>query len=319
MNKEYFADSLSIEDIAEMTDKMLKYERMVKNKGSVKANLLKIIPAAAVILLVVGLMNYASILNLGGENYENNGSDVNIIVPGSAVIEQNETDIFEEIAEEIDAIIEQEISDIDWEAILQRIGNISETDRNAIAKANDEGYIEEVIKRLEARNSVRDEEREAEFASDIWLSEYMKEEVLSELIEELETLFAENPQDYWNNYVWRLSLTDERSIFTLKNGIIIETSERPYNYQFAFRSTSDAEENPIGFMAVYSGITIKLANGIIIETFEGVNVKADAVKDAEHELEIKILTGSATLTYTDGTSITIERGTVLDGEGNIIK
>ena len=272
MNKEYFADNLSIEDIAEMTDKMLKYERMVKNKGSVKTSLLKIIPAAAAILLVVGFMNYASILNLGSGNYGSAGNSIsmtdeeienfrnsneeienflksismtdeeiekflnivnmidediesflksismtdeeiekfrsiirndfygdawlnadrtitdgNVIVPGSAVIEQVEP------------------ADIDWAAIEQRLGDISEIYRNAIIKANAEGELEEALIRIEERNALYEEARSLEIISSTisTIEERIAEREAARYSEEAFAGVA-NPDDlrgvYWLGY-----------------------------------------------------------------------------------------------------------------------
>lgn len=56
MNKEYFTDNLSFEDIVEMTDKMLRFEKSAKS-GNIKSKLLKIIPAAAVFLFAIGIIS----------------------------------------------------------------------------------------------------------------------------------------------------------------------------------------------------------------------------------------------------------------------
>ncbi|MCL2775054.1 MAG: DUF4340 domain-containing protein [Oscillospiraceae bacterium] len=56
MKKEYFTDNLSVETLAKLTDKMLNFEKNAKNR-SLKTNLLKIIPAIAAIVLVIGGIN----------------------------------------------------------------------------------------------------------------------------------------------------------------------------------------------------------------------------------------------------------------------
>jgi len=61
MNKEYFADNLSIEDMAEMTDKMLRFEKIQKTKKR-KSDILKLIPAAAAIALIIGVVNLLPVL-----------------------------------------------------------------------------------------------------------------------------------------------------------------------------------------------------------------------------------------------------------------
>jgi len=79
MNKEYFTDNLSVEDIAEMTDKMLRFEYNQKTRKK-KTTLLKIIPAAAAFLLVIGLANILPVINKNG-----NGDGIN---PGTAVVNE---------------------------------------------------------------------------------------------------------------------------------------------------------------------------------------------------------------------------------------
>jgi hypothetical protein len=56
MSREYFTENLSDETIADMIDKALRFEKTVKTKN-IKSNLLKMIPAAAAIALVIGLIN----------------------------------------------------------------------------------------------------------------------------------------------------------------------------------------------------------------------------------------------------------------------
>jgi len=87
MSKEYLVDNLSIEDIMEFTDEMLKAERSKKIERKT-TNLLKLIPAVAVFALVIGLVNFTGIFNIvaniGGEN---------TITPGAARYEAyNETE-----------------------------------------------------------------------------------------------------------------------------------------------------------------------------------------------------------------------------------
>ena len=91
MNKEYFTDNLSIEDIAEMTDKMLRFENNQKI-GKKKVTLLKIIPAAAAIVLIIGLINILSVLLNIKNNISDNGSNVN---PADAINSRELTHIAE--------------------------------------------------------------------------------------------------------------------------------------------------------------------------------------------------------------------------------
>jgi len=65
MNKDYFTDNISDEALAKLVDKMINFEKSKKNK-SIKSHLFKIIPAVAVILLVIGLINILPMLLRGG-------------------------------------------------------------------------------------------------------------------------------------------------------------------------------------------------------------------------------------------------------------
>ena len=58
MNKDYIIDNISDETLAKITDKMLNFEKNQRARN-VKANLLKIIPAVAAILLIIGFINIA--------------------------------------------------------------------------------------------------------------------------------------------------------------------------------------------------------------------------------------------------------------------
>jgi hypothetical protein len=76
MSKKYFTDAVSEQTIIDLTGEMLKEEAMNKNlsKPRLNAALLKIIPAAAMIALVIGLINILpAILN----NTNMPGDDIN--------------------------------------------------------------------------------------------------------------------------------------------------------------------------------------------------------------------------------------------------
>ena len=73
MKKEYFTDNLSIETLAKFTDTMLKYEKTKKSRN-IKINLLKIVPAVAVIALVIGVINILPIF-ISSDNGINAGSE----------------------------------------------------------------------------------------------------------------------------------------------------------------------------------------------------------------------------------------------------
>jgi len=84
MRDEYFTDNLSGETIIKMTDKTLKY---IKNKKyrDTKANLLKIIPAVAAIIFVIGFINISPMFinfeNIGIEPHNIGADSENIYVP----------------------------------------------------------------------------------------------------------------------------------------------------------------------------------------------------------------------------------------------
>jgi len=68
LNNEYFTDNLSVETLAKLTDEMLNFEKKAKNRNLKKAYLFQIIPVAAAIVLVVGLVNvlpYAAKFDVG--------------------------------------------------------------------------------------------------------------------------------------------------------------------------------------------------------------------------------------------------------------
>ena len=62
MSKEYFTDNLSIEDIAELTDKMIKFERSAKTRKFPAANIIKIVSVAAALVLFIGFLNFLPML-----------------------------------------------------------------------------------------------------------------------------------------------------------------------------------------------------------------------------------------------------------------
>ena len=84
MKYEYFVDNLSDEIIEDMTDKMLRFEKNRQNKN-IKRELLKIIPAVAAIVFVIGLINMLPIFN---------GVDVDIPGASGAIIEESDTKPF---------------------------------------------------------------------------------------------------------------------------------------------------------------------------------------------------------------------------------
>jgi len=74
MNKKSFADKIRDETLAEIVDITLDFEKTAKNR-SIKKSLLKIIPAAAVIALVIGLINFLPFINNIINNINDNTCD----------------------------------------------------------------------------------------------------------------------------------------------------------------------------------------------------------------------------------------------------
>jgi len=65
MNKKLFNDSMSDELLAALIDDTLRFKKTAKAR-TIKTHLLKIVPAVAVIVIAIGIMNMLPILNFGG-------------------------------------------------------------------------------------------------------------------------------------------------------------------------------------------------------------------------------------------------------------
>jgi hypothetical protein len=150
MSKEYFADNLSTEDIAEMTDEMLRFESVQKTgkKKSYVANLLKIIPAAAALLLVIGLADFMGVL----PDKEDGGGNRNgiIPVPGALTVIE-ERDIFDAEPEESEFFTYEELKEyIENEKIYLR-SFIGYTGENWMAVSGQPVYTQEMYEADAAR------------------------------------------------------------------------------------------------------------------------------------------------------------------------
>ena len=79
MSKEYFTENISDEMLAKLIDKTLRFEKNNKTNNK-KANIFKIIPAVAAVVLFIGLVNLIAIIpNIGVEpNISGSGAEVNI-------------------------------------------------------------------------------------------------------------------------------------------------------------------------------------------------------------------------------------------------
>lgn len=103
MSKKYFMDSISDERLAKMIDKTLNHEKTTKNR-SIKTNLLKMIPAAAAVVLVIGAINILPFLNIIGvnehENAASHGIDVSAADNDGLIINSEEETEPEQTQEE---------------------------------------------------------------------------------------------------------------------------------------------------------------------------------------------------------------------------
>jgi hypothetical protein len=123
--------------------------------------------------------------------------------------------------------------------------------------------------------------------------------------------YDESP-DYWNKNPWKSFYNYSESsmnVFILKNGTEIETESQFYTLQ---------SNNKMGFAKPIKSSTIKLSNGTEITAPGGTIIEVAVIKDSEHELKITIGNGTATSKQPDGTSFRIPKGTVIDGNGDII-
>lgn len=91
--------------------------------------------------------------------------------------------------------------------------------------------------------------------------------------------------------------------FTLRNNI---------------KPSGSPDGNSMGLMIPMYKSIVRLANGITIETPVGTLIVVTFV-DGDHKMEITVGIENAKITLLDGTSSVVSAGTIIDGEGNIIK
>jgi formylmethanofuran dehydrogenase subunit D len=153
-----------------------------------------------------------------------------------------------------------------------------------------------------------------------WHERFWEEEKerWSKELEKYTVMSEENPEEYWNEYAWITTTNGDMRTFTLKNGTAIELTKE-FDYTMSFKRTSDIKPYFHAFMEPKKDVTITLANGIIIEAPGGATIYATPVKDADHELEIIVGDDGAVIINTDGTEIIVPKGTIIDGEGNVIR
>ena len=100
MSKEYFTEHINEETLVRITDKMLRFEKRQNDTG-IRRSLLKLIPAVAAIALVIGLMNFTGIIDIG---------DLSGVHSATTTHETDEgTEMAEKILTEIPRIVEKSV------------------------------------------------------------------------------------------------------------------------------------------------------------------------------------------------------------------
>ncbi|MCL2773958.1 MAG: hypothetical protein FWD71_11475 [Oscillospiraceae bacterium] len=118
----------------------------------------------------------------------------------------------------------------------------------------------------------------------------------------------------WDTNAWKIYndvKTDDsfsNYVIILKNGTEIRT-----------RANFNGLDPHSGEMTPMETSTIKLPNGIIITAPGNTAFKVTIVKGGDHKLQITIGDGDATIIQSDGTTSAVPSGTILDGEGNVVK
>lgn len=249
MSKEYFTENIKDEILIEMIDKALNYEKRQKT-GSIKANLLKIIPAVAAIALVIGTANmlpYITQNDVGSDT----SNEINTNLYASA-------EYFAEVTTET-------------------------------TEATEATEITEASSDLDTYLFEREDSPEKKYGKN-----------LDEWQEKRDEWYATSGRSY---ILFGPKFTGIEGVrCELKDGTIIispilNVSNDNYRVKFAGSSL------------------IEYANGVTVEA--PVNTEVKFKKDTTYTITIG--DGDATIAYPDGISETISAGTVLDGEGNIIK
>jgi len=345
MSKIYFTERIKDEALVKITDKMLNFEKGQKDVKA-KFNIIKIIPAVAAIVLIIGLVNIIGIIDL-----ENLFSG-----PNSAVATTIEEDaISNEILTNLPIIIEKSVFDNLLAAIpednpgarnirkMSAYYNLMDIDNGTFyvfdPKASEKEIAEilgywndyigwsdadyiQMLKDYQITNYESKLRNERELYRERLASGESGSTVAIVSMESMFDLY-EDEMSYWNDFAWRFTTDNDINTFTLKNGTTIKIASKEITNQFiefAFSTTNYDTGESYGFMEPAESFTVTLANGITITVPGGTTIKAMVLKNADHELEIKIGDdGEATITQPDGTSSTLPSGTVLDGNGNIIR
>jgi hypothetical protein len=126
MGKIYFTDKIKTETLAKLIDEKINFEKTAKSRD-IKTNLLKIVPAVAAIVLVIGLVNIFSVIN-------NNGTDGNgnRDYPGAVITSEPATEAPAPTTEETSELIDEHPEFTETETLYHEDGSytIFELDEN---------------------------------------------------------------------------------------------------------------------------------------------------------------------------------------------
>ena len=317
MKKEYFTDNLSIEDIAEMTDKMLRFEHKQKT-GKKKANLLKLIPAAAAALFAVWLVNNTniiSVINFGGNgNYES---------LGAAAVTAEERSTSHSVAEDMPPV-----EDVTVETIEQSDETV--TARMAERLKEYEEWTEEwerFLRKAEENRDTWGNMANLEYWDKMPWIEFRFDSPLRMFKlkdgTEIETGSFLTKQDWYGIDLAEVAQTPHsnfmpvpvelyESVLEHLKSVILPSFEARNNIK-----PSELPGNYMGLMLTYCEGTVRLANGVTLEIPAGTLLTVKFA-NADPEMEITVGIGSAKITRPDGTEQTVPAGTIIGGEGNII-
>lgn len=105
MSKEYFTEHIKNETLVKITDKILSFEKRQKNPR-LKINLLKIIPAVAAVVIVIGLANIIGVIDIENLIHSNGINEVN---PGIEITAETDFAIPKKTLTNIPMIIEKSV------------------------------------------------------------------------------------------------------------------------------------------------------------------------------------------------------------------
>lgn len=325
MIKKSFIEKIDDETLAAMIDKTLNYEKRYKAQGW-KANIFKLVPAVAVIALVIGFANSPgsfSDINMGanGNNAAFTGASAEVREETQRNLDEQATRIMEENAERKEELL-RNFNERD-EIMTERLARL----RDQIGDSNlafREFWSEESIQhRAEVERIVAVIEKAAEEARNELEAEKARivQEHMTTLIEanaafmeHHEKLIAEMAAAM-PSFIQDSTVINDIQTIRLYDGTTIIA---PTSHIVAMTNNTGMHiSTRIGRVTIHGGATVILLNGTIINIPENTNTLVITRSTEFREIEIRLRNGGAAITLPDGTSTTVPRGAILDGEGNI--